>query len=78
MVNVEEEEARELAFAIVSGEFEEMLDCHDIKVPSDDPQRATSNVALCMPERDKLRDGIVRLLERRANKIRVGTRRRVA
>lgn len=58
-------QARELAFHILE-EFEEMLDCHHIKVPSEDPQRATSEVALCMPEWDRLRDGIVKLLRREA------------
>ena len=54
-------QARELAFAIIE-ELEDVLDCHRIKVPSADPARATSQVALCLPEWDRLRDGIVRLL----------------
>ena len=45
-------------------EFEEVLDYHHVKVPSADPQRATSKVALCMPEWDRLRDAIVRRLRR--------------
>ena len=56
-----EQQARDMAFRILE-EFEEVLDHHHIKVPSTDPQRATSHVALCMPEWDGLRDGIVRLL----------------
>jgi hypothetical protein len=63
--------ARDLAFGILE-EFEGMLDCHGIKVPSADPQRATSQVALCMPEWDKLRDGIVRLLCRETAAARSG------
>jgi hypothetical protein len=47
-------------------EFEEVLDYHRIKVPSADPQRATSKVALCMPEWDRLRDAIVKRLRREA------------
>ena len=43
-------------------ELEEVLDYHHVKVPSNVPARATSQVALCMPEWDKLRDGIVKLL----------------
>ena len=58
-------QARDMAFKILE-EFEEVLHAHHIKVPSDDPQRATSQVALCMPEWDRLRDGIVRLLRRQA------------
>lgn len=58
-------QARELAFKILE-EFEETLDCHRIKVPSADPQRPTTEIALCLPEWDRLRDGIVRLLCRRA------------
>ena len=56
-------QARELAFKILE-EFEEVLDYHRIKVPSSDPARSTTQVALCMPEWDRLRDGIVRLLRR--------------
>ncbi|HOW71779.1 MAG TPA: hypothetical protein PKY77_14355 [Phycisphaerae bacterium] len=40
-----------------------MLSYHRITVPSDDPQRATTQLAICMPEWDRLRDGIVRLLQ---------------
>lgn len=59
-------QARDMAFQILE-EFEEMLDYHNIKVPSIEPrQRATSKVALCMPEWDKLRDSIVGLLRRGA------------
>lgn len=54
-----------MAFRILE-EFEEVLDYHRIKVPSADPARATSQVALCMPEWDRLRDGIVRRLRREA------------
>ena len=49
-----------------------MLDYHHVKVPSADPQRATSKVALCMPEWDRLRDAIVRRLRREA--VTVGAR----
>jgi len=52
-----------MAFRILE-EFEEVLDYHRIKVPSADPQRATSQVALCMPEWDRLREMIVRRLRR--------------
>jgi len=58
-------QARELAFNILE-EFEETLDYHRIKVPSVDPERGTSQVALCMPEWDRLRDGIVKLLQKAA------------
>jgi len=58
-------QARELAFKILE-EFEETLDCHRIKVSSTDPARGTTQLALCMPEWDRLRDGIARLLCRRA------------
>ena len=60
-----------MAFRILE-EFEEVLDYHRIKVPSADPQRATSKVALCMPEWDRLRDAIVRRLRREA--VTVGAR----
>jgi len=43
-------------------EFEELMDYHRVKVPSADPQRATSHAALCMPEWDRLRSAIVRRL----------------
>ncbi|HOW71920.1 MAG TPA: hypothetical protein PKY77_15075 [Phycisphaerae bacterium] len=56
-------QARDMAFRIIE-EFEEVLSYHRITVPSDDPQRATTQAAICMPEWDKLRDGIVRLLRR--------------
>jgi len=56
-----EQQVRDMAFRIIE-EFEGLLDGNGIKVPSADPQRATSQVALCMPEWDRLRDGIVRLL----------------
>ena len=46
-------------------ELEETLDYHHIKVPSADPARATSQISLCMPEWDRLRDGIVKLLRRK-------------
>ena len=61
----EEQQARDMAFRILE-EFEEVLDYHHIKVPSVAPQRATSQVALCMPEWDRLRDAIVGLLRREA------------
>ncbi|HSA26880.1 MAG TPA: hypothetical protein P5159_10125 [Phycisphaerae bacterium] len=51
-----------MAFRIIE-EFEEVLSYHRITVPSDDPQRATTQLAICMPEWDRLRDGIVRLLQ---------------
>ena len=57
--------SRRLAVRIVD-RFEKLLAYHCIKVPSDDPARATSQVALCMPEWDKLRDEIVKLLQREA------------
>lgn len=57
--------ARDMAFRIIE-EFEDVLGRHQIKVLSADPQRATSQVALCMPEWDRLRDGIVRLLQEEA------------
>lgn len=56
-------QAREMAFWILE-EVEALLDRYRIRVPSEDPQRATSQVALCMPEWDRLRDGIVKLLRR--------------
>ncbi|MBP7935844.1 MAG: hypothetical protein KA354_14455 [Phycisphaerae bacterium] len=56
-------QARDTARQIIE-EFEEVLSYHRITVPSDDAQRATTQVPLCMPEWDKLRDGIVRLLRR--------------
>jgi len=59
----EAQQAWDMAFRILE-EFEELLGCHRIKVPSADPQRAASQVALCMPEWDRLRDGIVKLLWR--------------
>jgi hypothetical protein len=49
---LDKQKARQLAFRIIE-EFEETLDYHHIKIPSDDPQRATSQVALCLPEWDK-------------------------
>ena len=58
-------QARDMAFRIIE-ELEEVLDYHHIKVPSVDSARATSDVALCMPEWDRLRDGIVGLLQREA------------
>jgi hypothetical protein len=54
-------QARDMSIRILE-ELEKMLDYHHIKVPSNDPQRATSDVALCMPNWDKRRDGIVRIL----------------
>ena len=63
--NGKQQQARDMAFRILE-EFEETLDYHRIKVPSADPQRPTSKVALCMPEWLGLRDGIVRLLLREA------------
>lgn len=57
------QQARDMAFRIIE-EFEETLDHFHIRVPSADPARATSAVALCMPEWDRLRDGIVKLLRR--------------
>ena len=56
-------QAREMAFNIIE-EFEEVLDYHHIKIPSNDPQRPTSQVALCLPEWDKLRDSITGMLVR--------------
>ena len=47
-------------------EFERMLDYHKIRLPSRDPQRAASHVALCTPERDALKNGIVDLLRRKS------------
>ena len=58
-------QARDMAFRIIE-ELEEVLDYHHIKVSSVDSARATSDVALCMPEWDRLRDGIFRLLRREA------------
>ncbi|HOW72824.1 MAG TPA: hypothetical protein PKY77_19670 [Phycisphaerae bacterium] len=58
-------QARDMAFRIIE-ELEEVLDYHHIKVPSVVSARATSDLALCMPEWDRLRDGIVRLLRREA------------
>lgn len=57
------QQAKDMAFHVIE-EFEEVLDRHRITVPSADPQRATSKVALCMPEWDRLRDGIVKLMMR--------------
>ena len=54
----------DMAFRILE-EFEETLDHFNIKVPSADPARASSQVALCMPEWDRLRDAIVRGLRRK-------------
>jgi len=55
------QQANDMAFRIIE-EFEEVLDYHRIQVPSEDPQRSTTQVALCMPEWDRLRDNIVKLL----------------
>ena len=62
-------QARDMAFRIIE-EFEEVLGYHRITVPSDDPQRATTQLAICMPEWDRLRDAIVRLLRRETASIR--------
>jgi len=61
----EREQGRDMAFWIME-EFKELLDYHSLKVPSVDPARATSKLALCMPEWNRLRDRIVRLLWRQA------------
>jgi hypothetical protein len=53
----------DMAFRILE-EFEETLDHFSIKVPSADPARAASQVAMCMPEWDRLRDAIVSRLRR--------------
>lgn len=57
----EEQQARDMAFRILE-DFEEVLDYHHVKVPSAEPARATSQVALCMPEWDRLREVILRRL----------------
>jgi hypothetical protein len=53
-------------------EFEEVLDRFHVRVPSADSQRATSKMALCMPEWDRLRDAIVSRLRHEA--VAVGVR----
>ena len=59
-----QEQAFDLARQILD-EFEELLDYHHVKVPSADPARPASQVALCLPEWDKLRIAIVKRLRRK-------------
>jgi hypothetical protein len=53
--------AREVASRMMA-EFEKMPEYHETTVPSDNPARATSQLALCSPEWDGLRHRIVKLL----------------
>ena len=63
---MEEEEARELAFAII-GEFEELLARHDIKIPSADREGSEEEACIYGDAYYELEDRIVEILAGKSN-----------
>jgi len=61
MTNMGEEEARELAFAII-GEFEELLERHNIKIPSEDREGREEEACIYGDAYYELEDAIVEIL----------------
>ena len=63
---MEEEEARELAFAFI-GEFEELLERHDITIPSKDREGREEEARIYGDAYYELEDRIVEILLGKSN-----------
>lgn len=61
---MDEEQARELAFAVI-GEFEELLDRHNIRIPSRGREGGQEEACIYGSEYYELEDAIMDLLMRR-------------